>query len=125
MSLNMIDHTLRRRLDVAVALAAFLALIGRAFGQDDQINLKEKYHESFTGSAEKHPAWGLYGQNAATFVKFEPQGLRFNLPAGFEGARPSIGVTTRVSVKGDFRITASFEILQEPEAAAIGKGQTR
>jgi len=51
--------------------------------------------------------------------------VRITLPAGFPGERPQTGLSVPVSLKGDFTITVSFEILQEPEGAAAGKRGTK
>jgi hypothetical protein len=64
-------------------------------------------------------------------VHFEPAGLRITLPReyagppGFFGERPDTGVAVAVGVKGDFEITVSYEILQEPEPEDAGLPQTR
>ena len=58
-------------------------------------------------------------------MHFEPAGLRITLPADYAGERPDTGLATGLVVKGDFEITVSFEVLREPEAADVGKQQTR
>src|SRR5262249_50134849 len=74
----------------------------------------------------------LTGPAADQGVRFEPEGLRITLPAGYAGApgwhgqeRPDAGVIVPVAVKGDFQVTVSFEILREPEPEDAGYPQTR
>jgi hypothetical protein len=109
-------------LSVLLIAVVHFVLGERALGQAE---LKEQYRDTFNGPASKYPGWGLHGAQAANNVKFEPEGLRIQLPAGFEGQRPAAGVATRVTVKGDFQITTGYEILQEPSVEEVGTGQTR
>lgn len=110
---------------LVVVLAVPSPCGSRVDGQEPNVELKQKYHETFNGPASKYPTWGLYGPQSKNGVKFEAEGVRVQLPAGVEGQRPSLGVATRIAVKGDFRITARYEILQEPLAEEVGKGSTR
>ncbi len=114
----------KNRIPAVLLVVVGLSCGGHAVGQEKKVELKESYTESFAGPASKHPAWGLYGPQAKSTVKFEPEGLRIQLPAGVEGQRPANGVTTRIGVKGDFQVTARYEILQEP-APEDGKSPTR
>jgi len=59
-------------------------------------------------------AFDFWGPNAAACVRFEPEGLRLTLPRGHEGVGPTTGVAAALIVRGDFEITAAFEILHEP-----------
>ena len=47
------------------------------------------------------------------FVGFDPEGLRITLPAGYQRQRPGYGLATTFGLKGNFEITAGYEILQE------------
>jgi hypothetical protein len=122
---NMIVKRIPPVLLVVVGLAVLFPGGGRAVGQERKVELKETYHETFNGPESKYPAWGLYGPQAKSAVKFEPEGIRVQLPAGAEVQRPALGVATRVSMKGDFQITARYEILQEPKAEEVGKSPTQ
>src|SRR5262249_37516450 len=122
---DMIETRIPPVLLLVVGLAVPFPWDGRAVGQEPTAELKESYHETFNGPASKYPAWGLYGPQARSAVKFEAEGIHVQLPAGVEGQRPAQGVATRITLKGDFRITARYEILQEPTAEEVGKAPTR
>jgi RNA polymerase sigma factor (sigma-70 family) len=83
-----------------------------------------EYFQSFQGSKEGPEGWTLAGEEAEEYVHFEPEGLRITLPAGRPEQHSGIGAAMFGAVRGDFEITASFEILQEPQPADAG-GQTR
>ncbi len=85
---------------------------------------QEHYH-SFKGNPAMAAGWEFHGPGAAECVQFEREGLRVTLPAGREGVRPGVGLQTGFSVKGDFEITMSFEILKAPVPADLGKDGTR
>jgi hypothetical protein len=74
----------------------------------------EDYHPALQGEGKAVAGLEIYGPEAAACVKFEPSGLRFTLPAGFPRQRPGTGVVTDFGVRGDFEITARYEILDEP-----------
>jgi serine/threonine protein kinase len=84
-----------------------------------------EYSRSFKGNTERTPELTLHGPDAEQYVHFEPEGLRITLPVGHEGPRPGNGLTIGLSVRGDFDITVSYEILQEPEQADAGTDTTR
>jgi hypothetical protein len=71
------------------------------------------------------------GPAAEQCVTFEPGGIRITLPVdfsgqtGFHGERLDTGVVVPVEVRGDFEITATYEVLREPEPTNAGKLQTR
>jgi serine/threonine protein kinase len=91
----------------------------------------QEYYHSFKDHPDDRQGLELIGPDADDCVKFEPAGLRITLPAGytgppgFHGERPDTGVILSVGVKGDFEITAGFEILQEPAPGEAGLPQTR
>jgi hypothetical protein len=86
----------------------------------------KEYHSSLKGDVDGRQSWNFFGPDAEQYLKFEPNGLRFTLPAG-GGAqgRPGTGVSIPITVKGDFEITVNFEILDEPGRLSAGPGQTR
>jgi len=87
--------------------------------------LKKEYAEDFQHAlkvnAGEIPGLVIYGPDAPQCVKYEPDGLRITLPPGYPRPRPGTGVVTDFGIKGDFEITLSFDILQEPELAWTGK----
>jgi RNA polymerase sigma factor (sigma-70 family) len=80
----------------------------------------EDFHPTLKGAAAEIPGLVKCGPDAADYVKFEPDGLRITLPNAYPKARPGTGVITDFGVKGDFEITVSLEILQEPNAGLGG-----
>jgi hypothetical protein len=72
---------------------------------------------SLKGEAGNREAFDLRGPSAEKCVKFEPEGLRITLPAGWPKQRPMVGVNTDLPVQGNFEITVSYEILREPDHA--------
>ena len=104
---------------VFICLVAPCALASTAFAQPDGKALEHKkdYAENFHAALKdvKQPV-GLehYGPDAAECVRFDPEGLRIALPAGYPKVRPGTGVVTTFGLKGDFEITVRFEILKEP-----------
>jgi WD40 repeat protein len=83
----------------------------------------QESYQSLQG-AEKGASVELVGKDAAQVVKFEPAGLRLTLSPGKAATNAGIGVIAARAMKGDFEITVSFELLQEPEAEDAGT-QTR
>ena len=74
----------------------------------------QEYFQSFKGSTARPAGWEFEGPDAEDCVRFEPGGMRLNLPAGVSRNAAPKGVKTGFGVKGDCEITVSFEILAEP-----------
>jgi hypothetical protein len=72
------------------------------------------YYHSFAGNPEMRQGWELIGPDAASYVRFEPEGLRITLPLGEPRANANVGLSTFVNIHGDFEITVRYEILKEP-----------
>ncbi len=70
----------------------------------------EFYHD-FRNKKSLDGNFTLYGADAASRVKSEPEGLRITLP-GKAKSPDGLGVITRIPVKGNFEITLGYEILQ-------------
>jgi hypothetical protein len=85
----------------------------------------QEYYHSFKGNPAKPPGWDYHGPYNAESVRFERDGLRINLPAGWNGERPGTGVQSAFGVKGDFEITMGFEFLKGPAPADVGENSTR
>jgi hypothetical protein len=96
-----------------------------AAAQEAKGELGQKYERDFKGLTEKSPEWGFAGPDAEKFVKFEPEGVHITLPTGYEGARPEVGVATRLLLNGDFEVTMRYEILSEPAPAEAEIDHTR
>jgi serine/threonine protein kinase len=73
----------------------------------------QDFYQRFDENAANAPGLKLFGPQAERYVKYEPTGLRIALPAGYLGRRPPTGLVTTFGVKGDFEITASFEVVFE------------
>src|SRR5262249_25568198 len=82
----------------------------------------ETYEEAFKGKPRKGDDFTLIGADAAACVKFKPEGLRINMPAG--KSRGTTGVATMFGITGDFEITVRYEVLFEPDMADSGAPNT-
>jgi serine/threonine protein kinase len=85
-------------------------------------NAPKEYFHSFVGENQSNEDFRLDGLDPEQCVQFEPAGLRITLPVGHEGRRIGTGLASNFAIKGDFEITMSYEILQEPESADAGRG---
>jgi hypothetical protein len=85
-----------------------LMLPVQAFGQQDGPPLNAKFHEDFRRGDPKNAA--IRPIRDGNFV-WESGGARVLIPAG-QGKIPTTGVAANFKIKGDFEITASYEILK-------------
>ena len=109
----------------AMLLALLLAFCCEARGQgltekdSPASNLKAKFEQDFRGGDPKNPNLRfIHDRN----VRWETGGVRITMPAG-QGKIPTTGVAANFQVKGDFQITASYEVLkaQQPtEGYGVG-----
>ncbi len=74
----------------------------------------EDFRPTFEGLSEKVPGLVVFGPEPSRCVKFEPGGLHIILPPTYPRDRQGTGVASDFGVRGDFEITVSYEILQEP-----------
>jgi Protein of unknown function (DUF1583) len=101
---------------IALTLGMFLCLVGASGGGDGKNDAPEEFYQLFEGSEELSPELRLFGIEPEKHVKLEPAGLRITLGTGYQGQRPYMGFATGFGLKGDFEITASFEIPHEERA---------
>ena len=126
----MIDYAARipalRRCSLLALLCQLLQ--GQEFAcafQAAEKSYAQEYHQSFVGNRADRQRFALYGKQAEDCVRFEADGLKISLPKDHPEANPINGVASDIVVKGDFELTVTFEVLQEP-APAGGRGkQTR
>jgi serine/threonine protein kinase len=85
----------------------------------------QEYRLSLKDDFASNPGIEPAGPNAQKCVRFETEGLRITLPRGWDAERENTGVNLNVAIKGDFEITLSYEILQEPTPREAGNQQTR
>ena len=78
--------------------------------EETATQLTAEYHHDFRDRHFDHRALLLSGTGVTQLVKPEPEGLRVTLPAGQREVR-DIDVKARFGVRGDFEITADFEVL--------------
>jgi hypothetical protein len=102
----------------AVGLGTGLWLAAGA-GDGRRTELVLIYEQSFKGNGGNREGLQFVGRNADECVRFEPDGLRIRLPRGHTRESPT-GVGTKVPFHGDFEVTVSFEILEEPDPAETG-----
>jgi len=87
--------------------------------QPNMKTLKEYYH-SFKNDGDRN--LDLDGLDPGDCVHFEPEGLRISFPLGHPDRRMGTGLRTNFGLKGDFEITMSYEILDEPKRTQGGLG---
>ena len=87
--------------------------------------LAQEYMNPLKGPPEDLRKLALIAPDDKDFMMLEPEGLRIRLPAGFEGERQMRGVNSGMIAKGDFEITASFEVLHEPGPGEAGDKDTK
>ncbi len=80
---------------------------------------------SLKGKAQDFEGLTLVGPDAEKCMRFEPEGVRITLPAGYSGERPATGVDVNMPIQGDFEITVNFELLLAPDPAQDFAGATR
>lgn len=109
-----------------ILLLAALGLGQVAQGQEP-VKPKTAYAQEFSLSFLGKPEleMQLVGPDAEQCVQFTAEGLRITLPAGHEGERPHTGVRTGLMLHGDFEVTVSVEMLQEPDVSDAGKAGTK
>lgn len=112
----------RRKLRAGLPWIVALTIASTVHAQPGQSPLQGRVLKEYRPSLKEgnNERYDLKGPDAEQCVKFEPTGLRITLPAGFEGSRPETGLRIAVDIRGDFEITASFEVLQEPEPRDAG-----
>jgi hypothetical protein len=105
-------------------LAPAFVFAEAAHAQDEQGKAAQELIEPFKGKPGEQIPWQYWGADAMKYVAFEPTGMRITLPAGQPKGRQNTGVSMNVTVKGDFDITVSYEVLQEPAPADAGANGT-
>ena len=93
--------------DRSFRYVAVLVLLGLCCGdiaaQESKEALTTQYQRDFKGLAEKSPEWGFAGQDAAKFVKFEPEGVRITLLEARARRAPGGGPGHSAAFAGRFR----------------------
>ncbi len=80
-----------------------------------QKDYAQEYYQSFKGEPLDKDAFTLRGNpEGIERIKYEPDGLRITLPAGYPAGNKGTGLILNCTVKGDFEITLSFENLKGP-----------
>src|SRR5207237_877918 len=97
-------------LTTTVALLVLGALGLAATSAARTAGSSEEYYQALKGSPEKGQGFETFGPEAEQCVHFEPEGLRLTLPAGHAGERPEHGLSTGLTLHGDFDVTVHFEI---------------
>src|SRR6266567_7218994 len=101
---------------IALGLGLSLGLAGASGGDDGKDDPPQEFYQSFVGAESLSPELRLFGIEPEKHVKLEPAGLRITLGTGYQGQRPPMGFATGFGLKGDFEITAGFEVLHEERA---------
>ena len=106
----------RQIIVLGLAILVSAALVRAQPENPESRTYAQEFHPPLVGKGEPIPGLVVYGPDASECVRFEPNGLRITLPAGYPRPRPGTGVVTDFGVRGDFEITLGFEVIQEPEA---------
>jgi hypothetical protein len=83
--------------------------------------LEKDFHQDFRKNPTKPGVLKFMGKNAKKLIQFKQGGVHFAFPANKGGQTP-VGIGPRFKLRGDFTITAAFEILQEAEPAPDSAG---
>lgn len=101
-----------------IVLSAILA--NTAAGQEPQ--MAERVEIQFRDGIAKHPTLRFIGADVEPMAVVQPQGLRFNVPAGRASAG-DVGIEAQQRLHGDFEITLAYELVALPKPAPkLGAG---
>jgi enterochelin esterase-like enzyme len=81
-----------------------------------QLVRSEFYHD-FRKNGLSNEKLMITGPNAAQWVKAEEKGARVKLPAEKSKKYDTVGVAAQFGIKGDFEVTARYEIIDAPQPA--------
>lgn len=82
----------------------------------------EEFRQSFLGGESGEPMLTLTSPDGAKYAKATPEGYLFSLPAT-PTPLPPVGLLTQFRARGDFEISASYEIVEiDPPASGYGSG---
>jgi hypothetical protein len=105
-------------------LAALLLGPGAAGGREPRAENWKEFSHSLKGLPEDTRDVVRAWPDPQKAVRFETDGLRISLPAGYPGERQT-GVAAGFALKGDFEITVRYEILREPDPGDDGPPGSR
>ena len=74
----------------------------------------ERVEFRFRDGFANNPMLRLVGEDADAMAVVQPQGLRFNVPAGRKNT-DYVGVESRLRLRGDFEITLAYELVGLPD----------
>jgi DNA-directed RNA polymerase subunit RPC12/RpoP len=73
----------------------------------------ERVEFLFRDGIAKHPMLSFLGDQAESMAVVQPQGLRFNVPAG-RAYTGEVGIESRLRLRNDFEITLEYELAALP-----------
>ena len=122
-SQEMIDRKRKLRCQSrAIVVLLLIALSPVAHAQEPTKEYAQEFTESFKSLPAKNPRWGWIWPDVAGFVKYDADGVRFDLPPAPAKGRNPVGLGAKLTIKGDFEITLSYEILGETQGTADDDG---
>ena len=114
-------HKNRNPIIAAAGLAVVVALVGVYVLSSTRVAGAESFHRTFHRNPAGPPL-APYGQVRLDFQTLDESGLRITLPRT-RNQLGAVGVRTMFGVRGDFEITAQYEVLQaEKPASGWGAG---
>lgn len=82
----------------------------------------EEFYEDFAKTGGEGAAMRIEGQKASQYVERTPAGLKISLPER-QSLLDAIGVLPKFGVRGDFEITARYELVKaDPPGVGYGSG---
>lgn len=97
-------------------------VLGALFLSCAAVSAAEEFQKSFLGGESGEPMLTLTSPDAAKYAKTTPEGYLFTLPASPAPLAP-VGLLTQFRVRGDFEISASYEIVEiDPPTSGYGCG---
>ena len=93
-----------------------------AISLDSTPKLVERVEYLFREGIANRPELHLLGADAGAMVSIQPEGLRFQIPAGRKNPG-EVGVESKLRLRGDFQITLEYQIHAFPESTPkLGAG---
>jgi hypothetical protein len=79
--------------------------------------VRSEFYHDFQKNGLSNEKLVITGPNAVNRVKAEEKGVRVKLPAEKSNKYDTVGVAAQFGIKGDFEVTARYEIIEAPQPA--------
>src|SRR5947209_2889421 len=85
--------------------------------------VRSEFYHDFQKNGLSNEKLVITGPNAVNWVKAEEKGVRVKLPAEKSKKYDTVGVAARFGIKGDFEVTARYEIIEIGRASCRDGGE--